>query len=94
MAGGTATAITVSGTQIAGGAVAAGIGIAFFSQNANRYKPKDSRSNKSQNDKIDYYQSKYGFDKDFRRRLHDKITRKGYSDNFVEELIRKWLGIE
>ena len=43
---------------------------------------------------IDYLQKKYNFSDDFRRRLHDKITKKGYDKKKIEEIIRKLLGLD
>ena len=84
--------VTVTGAQIVGGAV--GIGVLGFSLGADRYKRKNVGSNTSQNEFIDHLQKKYDINDKIRRRLHDRITKRGYSNKKVEEILRKMLGLD
>ena len=85
--------IAVSPTSL--GQVAGVIGsFILFSQNANRFKPKDSRSNKSQNKEFQRIADEFDLNEKQRRRIHDKISKKGYSKDEILEIIRKlfpWL---
>ena len=83
---------TITGAELVGGAI--GIGVSLFSLGADRFKPKNIGSNTSQNKFIDHLQDKYGFGDKVRRRLHDKITKRGYSNKKVEEVLRKMLGLD
>jgi RHS repeat-associated protein len=93
----TVTAIQLTGAQIAGGISAvAGLigGLLLFSNNANRYKPKDGRSNQTQNKEFDRIANKYGLNDDQKRRLHDKISKKGHTPEIIIEVMKKifpWL---
>ena len=85
--------IAVSPTSL--GQVAGVIGsFILFSQNANRFKPKDSRSNKSQNKEFQRIADEFDLNEKQRRKIHDKISKKGYSKDEILEIIRKlfpWL---
>ncbi|MCR5092185.1 MAG: hypothetical protein K6B51_05785 [Bacilli bacterium] len=87
----TSVSVTVSGGAIVGAIAGAGLlaGSLMFSKSANRFaKPGN---NKQQNRYIDYLQQKYGFDDDIRRRLHDEITKRGFSKKIIEEILRRLL---
>ena len=92
LASGELVAITVSSAQLMAGAI--GITFSLFSLKADRYKRKNIGSNTSQNEFIDHLQNKYGFSDKIRRRLHDKITKRGYSNKKVEEILRKMMGLD
>ena len=66
----------------------AGVGINIvYSQQANRFKPKDTRSNQQQNKEFNRIADEYNLDSAQKDRLHRKITKRGYSR---EEII-KWI---
>ena len=90
------TTVTVTGAQVVGGCLVAelGISVSLFSQNAKRYKRKNVGSNFSQNNFINYLQQKYDFSDEVRRRLHDMITKRGYSNKKVEEILRELMGLD
>lgn len=80
------TTIAITGTQIAiaGQLTVAAAGLMYFSKNANRFQRKDSRKNTVQNREFDRICNDYGLNKTQRGRLHNKITKKGYS---IEDII-------
>ena len=96
LANGGVVALSIAGAIIAVGVLVAelGISVSLFSQNADRYKRKNVGSNFSQNQFIDHLQQKYGFSDEVRRRLHDRITKRGYSNKKVEEILRKLIGLD
>ena len=96
LANGGVVAVSIAGAIIAFGVLVAelGINVSLFSQNADRYKRKNVGSNFSQNQFINHLQQKYGFSDEVRRRLHDRITKRGYSNKKVEEILRKLIGLD
>lgn len=66
----------------------------MFSQNANRFKPKDSRSNYVQNEEFNRICNEYGLNQTQRDRIHHIITKKGFTADMIRQLIEKlypWL---
>ena len=92
VAGGGSVTLSTFAVQLAVGTI--GIGVFLFSLGADRFKPKNTGSNTSQNEFIDHLQNKYSFSDKVRRRLHDRITKRGYSNKKVEEILRKMLGLD
>lgn len=82
---------TIAGSDVM--SIMAGLlaGSIMFSKNADRYKKPGSNYN--QNRYIDHLQQKYGFDDDIRRRLHDRITKRGLTKRIIEEILRRLLGL-
>ena len=81
---------TVTGAQIAvGAAVAAGVGLLMFSWGANRYSPKDNRSNYVQNEEFERICDEYGLNLTQRDRIHHRITKKGLTPDEIRKLIER-----
>ena len=88
------TGISITGTQVLKGiGTLAGIGAlgasVMFSKGADRYKPKDSRSNYVQNEEFKRICDEYGLNDTQRDRIHHKITKKGYNVQQIRELIER-----
>ena len=79
--------ITVTGTQILVGAGAIALGLnVLFSKGADRYKSKDTRSNKIQNEEFKRACDQYNLNQKQRDRLHRIISKRGYT---FEDIIKK-----
>ena len=83
------TTITLTGAQIAAGVGTIALGSYLFSQNANRYKRKDTRSNTIQNEEFERLADKHNLNYKQRRRLHDRITKKGLTKEEILDLMKK-----
>ena len=79
--------LTVTGAQILTG-VTAGL-TAMFSLGASRYKPKDSRPNYVQNEEFKRICDEYGLNDKQRDRIHHRISKKGYTDEEIRDLIER-----
>ena len=82
------TAITITGAQIVNSALLCGL-ILMFSWGAERYAPKDGRSNYVQNEEFERICDEYGLNKTQRDRIHHRITKKGFSADKIRELIER-----
>ena len=89
-AAGEAVAVTVTGAQIAAGAVALGFGLhVVFSKNADRFGSSKLGSNDYFNRQFDDFWNQFGDgNKKTRRSFHDYITKKGYDK--WKQLIKAW----
>ncbi|MCI8596725.1 MAG: RHS repeat-associated core domain-containing protein [Clostridia bacterium] len=89
LVGGGAVVVSAASAKIVAGALALAGLLVLFSKNANRYQPKDKRSNRTQNEEFEKLANKYGLSNDQRRRLHDKITKKGFGPEKIIEIAKK-----
>ena len=80
---------TVSVAIPVGGAIAVAAGLLMFSWGANRYSPKDNRSNYVQNEEFQRVCDEYGLNQTQRDRIHHRITKKGLTPDEIRKLIER-----
>ena len=82
------TSITITGGQIVNGLLLSG-GLLLFSWGADRYTPKDNRSNYVQNEEFERICDEYNLNDTQRDRIHHRITKKGFTIDKIRELIER-----